>query len=61
MTKTLVLYFSATNTTKKMAEMVAKQLNADIAEIHPEQPYTSADLDWHDEQARTTIEQHQHG
>lgn len=61
MTKTLVLYFSATNTTKKMAEMVAKQLNADIAEIHPEQPYTSADLDWYDEQARTTIEQHQHG
>ena len=55
MTKTLVLYFSATNTTKKMAEMVAKHLNADIAEIHPEQPYTSADLDWHDEQARTTI------
>lgn len=61
MAKTLVLYFSATNTTKKMAENVAQQLNADIAEIHPEQPYTSADLDWHDDQSRTTVEQHQHG
>ncbi len=61
MAKTLVLYFSATNTTKKMAENVAQQLGADIAAIHPEQPYTSADLDWHDEQSRTTIEQHQHG
>lgn len=61
MAKTLVLYFSVTNTTKKMAEAVAQQLGADIAEIHPEQPYTSADLDWHDEQSRTTVEQHQHG
>lgn len=38
MAKTLVLYYSATNTTKKMAEAVAQQLHADIAEIHPEQP-----------------------
>lgn len=61
MAKTLVLYYSATNTTKKMAEAVAQQLHADIAEIHPEQPYTSADLDWHNDQSRTTIEQHEHG
>ncbi|MCH3922823.1 flavodoxin [Limosilactobacillus sp.] len=60
MAKTLVLYYSATNTTKKVAEQIAQRLNADIAEIHPAQPYTSADLNWHDSQSRTSIEQHTH-
>ena len=60
MAKTLVLYYSATNTTKKIAEQVAQKLNADMAEIHPEQPYTAADLNWHDESSRTTVEQHEH-
>lgn len=60
MTKTLVLYYSATNTTKNIAEQVAQKLNADLAEIHPVKPYTDADLNWHDENSRTTIEQHQH-
>lgn len=60
MAKTLVLYYSATNTTKKIAKEIAKSLNADIAEIHPAQPYTAADLDWHDDKSRTSIEQHEH-
>ena len=60
MAKTLVLYYSATNTTKRIAEQVAQKLNADIAEIHPAQPYTAADLNWHDESSRTTVEQHEH-
>lgn len=60
MAKTLVLYYSATNTTKKIAEQVAQKLNADMAEIHPAQPYTAADLNWHDESSRTTVEQHEH-
>lgn len=42
--KTLVVYFSATGTTKAMAEYVAEILNADIYEIVPKQPYTEADL-----------------
>lgn len=58
MAKTLVLYYSATNTTKNVAEQVALKLNADIAEIHPVKPYTAADLDWHDSTSRTSIEQH---
>lgn len=61
MAKTLVLYYSATGTTKKRAEDVAQKLNADIAEIHPAKPYSKADLDWHDPKSRTSIEQHQHG
>lgn len=60
MPKTLVLYYSATDTTKNVAQVIANILNADIAEIHAKQPYTSADLDWHDSQSRTSIEQHQH-
>ena len=60
MARTLVLYYSATNTTKSIAEQVAQQLNADIAEIHAAQPYTVADLNWHDSKSRTSIEQHQH-
>ena len=31
-----------------------------MAEIHPSQPYTAADLDWHDEKSRITVEQHEH-
>lgn len=60
MAKTLVLYYSATGTTKRVAETIAQQLGADIQAIHAAQPYTAADLDWHDPQSRTSIEQHQH-
>lgn len=60
MAKTLVLYYSATNTTKRVAEQIAQKLNADLREIHPAQPYSSADLNWNDPQSRTSIEQHQH-
>ncbi len=42
--KTLVAYFSATNTTRPLAEYTADILNADIYEIVPEIPYTDADL-----------------
>lgn len=56
MKKTLVVYFSATGTTKAAAQKLAKEFNADIYEITPEQPYTAADLDWRDKQSRSTIE-----
>ncbi|KRL28498.1 flavodoxin [Limosilactobacillus frumenti DSM 13145] len=59
MAKTIVLYFSATGTTKRAAQQVARLLNADIAEIHPVKPYTSEDLNWHDESTRATVEQKQ--
>ena len=42
--KTLVAYFSATNTTRPLAEYAADILNADLYEIVPEVPYTDADL-----------------
>lgn len=60
MSKTLVLYYSATQTTAKLAHTIATTLTADVALLHPVQPYTTADLDWHDPQSRTSLEQHTH-
>lgn len=54
--KVLVAYFSATNTTEGVAEHIADGLHADLYEIVPEEPYTDADLDYHDNNSRTTIE-----
>lgn len=42
--KTLVAYFSATNTTRPLAEYVADIQKADLYEIVPEVPYTESDL-----------------
>lgn len=54
--KVLVAYFSATGTTKGVAEHIANGLRADIYEIIPEEPYTDADLDYSDNNSRSTIE-----
>ena len=48
MSKKLVAYFSASGVTKKAAELLAKAAGADIYEIVPKIPYTSADLNWLD-------------
>lgn len=53
----LVAYFSATNTTKPLAEYIADGLNADIYEIVPATPYTSADLNYSNSSSRATVEQ----
>lgn len=54
--KTLVAYFSATGATKRVAEKIAELENADIYEIVPANPYTSADLNWNDNNSRSTKE-----
>lgn len=56
MKRTLVAYFSATGTTRAAAQKLAKEKNADLFEIAPDVPYTSADLDWRDKQSRSTKE-----
>ena len=54
--KTLVAYFSASGVTKGVAEQLAQTIGADLHEITPEQPYTAADLDWHNKQSRSSVE-----
>ena len=56
--KVLVAYFSATGTTKAVAEDLAKVMNATLFEIEPTQPYTDADLDWRDDKSRSSVEMH---
>ena len=53
---TIVVYFSATGTTKGVAERIANVTGADLFELIPAEPYTDADLDWHDNHSRTSIE-----
>ena len=54
--KILVAFFSATNTTQGVAEQMADGLGADLYEIVPEEPYTDADLDYNDDNSRSTME-----
>lgn len=55
-TKTLVAYFSASGTTKGVATLLAEVTGADLHEIKPEKPYTEADLDWRNNQSRSSVE-----
>ena len=55
--KIAVVYFSATGTTKQVAEYIQNAVNADIFEIIPKEKYTSDDLNWNDNKSRTTKEQ----
>ena len=56
MSKKLVAYFSASGVTAKVAQTLAEAIGADIFEIAPKIPYTEADLNWMDKNARSTIE-----
>ncbi len=56
MGRILVAYFSASGTTKRLAERLASAIGADTHEIKPEIPYTAADLDWMDKKSRSSVE-----
>lgn len=56
MSKKLVAYFSATGTTAHVANTLAEAIGADVYEIEPAEPYTSADLDWTNKKSRSSIE-----
>lgn len=54
--KTLVAYFSATGTTAKVAAALAEATGATLYEIQPEVRYTDADLDWRNQESRSSVE-----
>ena len=56
MSKKLVAFFSASGTTKKVAEMIAEEVKADLFEIEPKVPYTKLDLDWMNKKSRSSVE-----
>ena len=56
MSKVLVAYFSASGVTKRVAEELANVEKADLFEITPETLYTAEDLDWKNQQSRSTLE-----
>ena len=44
--KTLVVYFSGSGNTERVAKDIAQATGADLFEIGPAEPYTSDDLNW---------------
>jgi len=54
--KTLVTYFSASGTTKKVAETIATTIGGDLFEIEPQELYTSEDLNWMNKKSRSSLE-----
>ena len=54
--KTLVVYFSATGTTEKVAQSIADITGGTLYEIVPQQAYSADDLDWNDSQSRSSVE-----
>lgn len=56
MSKKLVAYFSASGVTKKVALRLAQEELAELFEICPKIEYTSADLNWMDENSRSSLE-----
>jgi len=53
----LVAYFSATGTTKGVAERIAAVTGGDLYEILAAEPYTDDDLNYNDRSSRSTSEQ----
>lgn len=56
--KVLVAYFSATGTTKHVAEELAEVMDGTLFEITPSEAYTAEDLDWRNEKSRSSVEMH---
>ena len=54
--KTLVVYFSATGNTERVAEMIAEATGSDLFELEPADPYTDEDLNYNDDNSRVSQE-----
>lgn len=54
--KTLVVYYSASGNTERVAKAAAEAAGADLFEIVPVEPYTSDDLNWRNNDSRVSRE-----
>lgn len=54
--KALVVYYSASGNTEEVANYIKDAVNADIFELEPAQPYTSADLNYSNDSSRVVRE-----
>ncbi len=52
-----IIYFSATGTTKKIAEYIKNWADGDLIEIIPKEKYTTSDLNYGNDTSRATKEQ----
>ena len=56
MSRKLVAYFSASGVTAKLAETLSEAIGADLYAIEPDVPYTKADLNWMNQNSRSSVE-----
>ena len=54
--KILVVYYSASSTTERLAKIIEQETGADLFALKPKQPYTSAALNWNDKNGRVVKE-----
>lgn len=54
--KTLVVYFSATGNTERVAEVIADTTGGELFELEPVAPYTDEDLNYNDDNSRVSQE-----
>lgn len=54
--RVMVAYFSATGTTETVAKAIAEATGGTLYRIQPQTSYTSADLNWRNEQSRSSRE-----
>ena len=54
--RTLVVYYSATGSTERIANMIAEETGADVFVITPVEPYTDEDLNWTNDNSRVVYE-----
>lgn len=54
--KTLVVYFSATGNTERVAKVIAETTGGELFQLEPVEPYTDEDLNYNDENSRVSQE-----
>lgn len=56
----IVVYYSATGNTEKVAQTISDHFDIPIYELEPVDPYSEEDLNYSDEQSRVSIEYEEH-